>query len=148
MGELRLKGQEVQMQVTAGGQVVDAFTAVASFNDSMKTEKLEEGFLGETTNRHDYIFNGWDGSFEMQVHKNTWANFQAQVQAKARRTQPDLVFNVVRTDFYSDGSTLTRTYLDVAWGPNPTSVASRGDYVKISWDFSADETDDDVSGIL
>jgi hypothetical protein len=84
----------------------------------------------------------------MQVHSSAWMTLQAQVQAKAKRTQPDLVFNVIRTDFYSDGSSATRTYLDVAWGPNPTSVASRGDYVKISWDFSCDETDDNTSGIL
>jgi hypothetical protein len=84
MGELRLKGQEIQIQATAGGALVDALTAVASFSDTMKMRKLEEGFLGEVTNRHDSVFDGWDGGFEMQVHSSAWMTLQAQVQAKAK----------------------------------------------------------------
>jgi hypothetical protein len=148
VADQRLKGQEVQVQVVVGGQLSDAFTAIASFSDTMKMESMEAGYLGEVTNRTDDIFNGWDGTLSMHVSKQKWMEFQALIKARAQRAQPDLVFNLVRTDFYPNGETPTRTYKDVAFGAEPTNVASRGDYVSVDVPFMCSDTDDNLQQIL
>lgn len=148
MAEQRLKGQEVQVQVIQGGQLSDAFTAVASFNDNMKMEVLEQGFLGETTNRHDDIFNGFEGTLSMQVSNQRWMTFQASIKARAKREQPDIVFNMVRTDFYPNGDTPSRTYQDVKFGAEPSNIASRGDYVTVDIPFSCDDVDDNLQALI
>lgn len=148
MADQRLKGQEVQIQVTQDGAVLSAFNAIASFNDNQKSEKIEQGYLGETTNRHDDIYNGFDGSFDFHMENSQWTAFSAAVIARQRRQQPSIVFNVIRVDLYPNGETFTRTYLDVMFGPLPNTIGSRGDYVTGSIDFSCDEIQDDTQSIL
>jgi len=146
--EARLKGQEVEVRVTQDGAQSLAFTAVASFSDTTKFEKKEDGFIGETTNRYDDIFNGYDGSLEMQVSNQQWMEFQAAVKLRATREQPNIQFNFVRTDFYANGDTPSRTYMDVKFGGQPTAIASRGDFVKVTIDFSCSDVADDLQGVL
>lgn len=148
MADQRLKGQEVEVRVVQDGALSDAFPAIAVFNDTMKFEKKEEGYLGETTNRYDEIFNGFDGTLEMHVSNQRWMEFQSQIKARAKREQPNIVFNLVRTDFYPNGDTPRRTYRDVAFGPQPTAVASRGDYVRVTIDFSCGDVDDALDSFL
>lgn len=148
MGTPRLKGQECAIQVIQGGTIVNAFNAMASFNDNQKSAKIEQGYIGETTNRHDDIYNGFDGGFEFHMESADWANFSAAMIARQRRFQPELVFNVLRTDFLPNGQQFTRTYLDVKFGPLPTNISDRGSYVSGSIDFSCDEIDDDQTAII
>ena len=148
MADQRLKGQEVQITVTQDGVVVDAFNAVASFNDTQKSEKIEQGYLGETTNRHDDIFNGYDGSFDFHMENTRWVAFVAAVIARQRRQTPGTIFNVIRVDLFPNGETFSRTYLDVMFGALPNSIGSRGDYVSGSIDFSCDEVQDSTQTIL
>ncbi len=148
MADKRLKGQEVSVQVVVGGQLSDAFTAVASFNDTAKFDKKEDGFLGETTNRYDETFNGFDGSLEMQVSSQKWMEFQALIKARAKREQPDLIINLVRVDFYANGDTPTRTYQDCSFGPMPSNVPDRGGFVTVSLDFSCGDVDDNLQALL
>lgn len=148
MADQRIKGQEVQIQLIQGGQVLAAFNAIGSFSDTQKSEKIEQGYLGETTNRHDDIFNGFDGNFNFHMENSAWTQFAIAVRARQRRQQPDLVFNIVRSDLYPNGETFTRTYPDVKFGPLPNNIGGRGDYVEGTIDFSSDEVDDNQQSIL
>ena len=141
----RLRGQEVLIELVVDGALSDAFTAVAAFSDSLKFAKSEDGFLGEPTNRHDFIYNGVDGSFEMHLQNSRWMTFQQVLKDIAQRNTPDTVINIVRTDYYANGNTPTRTYQDVKFGGQPTAVSSRGDFVKVSFDFSCDDYNDQLN---
>jgi hypothetical protein len=143
--EKRLRGQEVQISIVEDGTLSDAFTAIATFNDTMKLEKKEDGFLGETSNRYDQIFNGYDGSFEMQLSNQKWMSFQSVLKAKARRENPNLQINIVRVDFYANGDTPSRTYVDCSFGAEPTAIATRADFVKVTVDFSCSDIEDQQS---
>ena len=147
MGELRLKGQEVSIRVVRGGVVVTTITAIASFNDQVLLERKQDQFLGETADRFDDIFRGYQGDFEFQVSKATWTELHTAMIARSRRATPDLVFNVIRTDYYADGSTATFTYADVFFGPSPTTVASRSDFVKVKIDFAGSERPQQISAV-
>lgn len=139
MPDQRLKGQEISIRVTQQGTIVDSFTSFSSFNEEVDLEIKGDGFLGEGVNRFDEILNGYGGDFEMQLTTSAWMKFQQNVIARATRTQPDLVFNVIRTDFFPNGESLIVTYLDVKWGGMPTSVGSRGDYAKVKGQFKCSD---------
>lgn len=135
MGD-RLKGQEVSIRVVDSGTLVASLDSISNFNSEMKSEIKEDGFLGETTNRFDDIHNGYGGDFEIQLRRPDWANFQLRVQARQERKNPNIVFNVVRTDLYPDGTSTVYTYIDVKWGAMTESIGSRADFVKGKCQFA------------
>lgn len=135
----RLKGQELSIRVIRGGNVVTTITAISTFNDTVSLELKEQGYLGETTNRFDEILNGHGGDFEFNVERADWNDLVQAILDRATRKTPDVVFNIVRTDFFPNGDSNVYTYRDVKWGPIPTSVASRGDYVKPRMEFRCEE---------
>lgn len=145
----RLRGQEVEVRILLNGNPEASITAIASFEETFKLEKKEDGFLGEPTNRYDHIFNGIDGKLEFQVNTNDWVTFQKAIKLQAQRKQPGTVINMVRTDYYANGQTTVITYGDCKFGPQPTSVAGRGEFVKVSVDFSASDRDEQLlNGVI
>lgn len=135
----RIKGQEVSVRVIRGGTVVTSIDSVATFNESVAFELKEQGYLGETVNRMDEIFNGYGGDFEFNPNRADWNDLVEAIRQRATREVPDLVFNIVRTDFFPNGDSSVYTYQDVKWGAIPTTVASRGDYVKVRMEFKCEE---------
>lgn len=144
----RLRGQEVEIRIFTDSVLEDSITLVSSFEETFKLEKKEDGFLGETTNRYDHIFNGIDGKTEFQVNSSAWMRFQNAIKAQAQRKTPATVINLVRTDFYANGETAVVTYADCKFGASPTSVPARGDFVKVSLDFSCSDRDEQFSTAL
>lgn len=131
----RLKGQEVSIRVIVGGVTVDSVTAISSFNDGVATEIKEAGFLGEPTNRFDDVLNGYGGDLDFQCEAAAWHMLVTAIEDRATRRTPDTLFNVIRTDQYPNGDTALYTYEDVKWGPIPTNVPARGDFVKVKLEF-------------
>lgn len=133
----RLKGQEISVRVLAGNPpaILSTIDSVSEFNDDTDLKILEEGFLGESVNRFDEILNGFGGDFVMQVTTSGWVQLQNAVIQRATRQNVALVFNVVRTDLFMDGTSLIWVYTDVKWGSMPQKVGSRGDYLKVSANF-------------
>jgi len=135
MPDQRLKGQEVSVRVVRGGNVVNSIDSISTFNDQVALELKEEGYLGEVVNRFDEILNGFGGDFEFHVTRGDWNDLVQAIIDRAQRRTPDVQFNVIRTDFYPNGDSVTYTYTNVFWGPVPTAVPSRGDYVRPRMEF-------------
>lgn len=148
MTDQRLKGQECEVRIVQDGVLSDAFGAISGFDDTLKFEKKEAGYLGEKTNRHDDIYNGVDFKLEMHLQNKRWMLFQQAVKDRAMRVTPGTVFNVIVTDFYPNGESATRIYSDAKWGPMPKSIPSRGDYVSVSLDGSCDDCVDDTGSSI
>lgn len=144
----RLRGQEVEVRIFTNGVLEAAITSIASFEETYKLEKKEDGFLGETTNRYDHIYNGVDGRLEFQVNSPDWMLFQESVQAQAQRRQPATQINLVRTDYYANGQVAIITYANVKFGPMPTSAPARGEFVKVSLDFSCSDRDRQTTSLI
>lgn len=139
MSDQRLKGQEISIRVVRAGVVLTQIDSIMSFNDSVALELKEAGYLGETVNRFDEILNGFGGDMEFHVTRSDWETLTLSIIERATRVQPLLVFNVVRADFFPNGDTNVYTYQDVFWGPIPTSIPSRGDYLKPRMEFRCSE---------
>lgn len=141
----RIKGQEIVINIVNAGVLEDTLTSVQSFNDEDLLELIMKGYLGETSNRGDEIYNGTKFDLELHLQSQDWFKFKQSVRARARRQQPDLVFNVTVTWFFPNGDTPTVTYADVNWGPIPTNVSSRGDYVKAKMEGFVSSPDEALS---
>lgn len=141
----RLRGQEVEVRIVANGTLENSITAVATFEETFKLEKKEDGFLGETNNRYDHIFQGIEGKMEFHVNSNDWMLFQNVIKLQAQRKTPNTQINLTRTDYYANGQTSIVTYADCKFGPSPTSVAGRGEFVKVSLDFSCSDRIEQLS---
>lgn len=141
----RIKGQETVINIVNNGVLETSLTSVMSFNDEDLLELKMQGYLGETSNRGDEIYNGTKFDLELHLSSQDWFTFKEAVLARARRTKPDLVFNVTNTWFFPNGDTPTVTYPDVNWGPIPTNVPSRGDYVKVKMEGFCGSTDNALS---
>lgn len=131
MSDARLKGQEVEIRITRAGSVENAIAAIGTFNDQVMLETKQDGFLGELTDRFDDVMRGYGFDLEFQVSEASWIDFQTAMIDRSQRMTPDVLFNVIRTDFYSNGDTLIIAYMDVKFGAQPTTIASRGDFVKV-----------------
>lgn len=139
MSDQRLKGQEISIRVVQASNLITSIDAISAFNDTIALELKEEGYLGETVNRFDEILNGFGGDMEFHVTRADWNELTQAIIDRATRLTPDLIFNVIRTDFFPNSDSAIYTYRDAKWGPIPTSVASRGDYVRPRMEFRCSE---------
>jgi len=135
----RIKGQEVGIRIVTDAVTEASIDTVSSFNDAVALELKEAGYLGEVVNRFDEILNGFGGDMEINITRGDWVFLVQRIVDRATRKTPNTVFNVVRTDLFPNGDSAIFVYSDVKWGEIPTTVASRGDYVKPKLQFKCSD---------
>lgn len=126
----RVLGQEVSILVLQDGVLLEELKPIRNFSGTDRLRMLDVGYLGEKTNRKDQLFDGMTFEFEMHVSKAQFWTFKQAVRDKAQRTR-DIIFNITGVFVLPDGSIITETFEDVAWGEIPTNVPERGDYVSV-----------------
>src|SRR4051812_22585885 len=99
----RIRGQETVINIVNNGVLETSLTSVMAFNDEDLLELKQQGYLGETSNRGDEIYNGTKFDLEMHLQSQDWLTFKQAIKARARRQKPDLVFNVTVTYFFPNG---------------------------------------------
>ena len=139
MADNRVKGQEVQVIIVAGGVVQDQLTAFKSAELSFQTEVLTEGYLGETTDRRDTIFKGVKGSLELVVSSPQIFGLITAIIERARRRTPGLVVNIKMVINFPDGRRVRILVPDCAFGELPIGFGSRSDYGATTIPFEAAE---------
>jgi hypothetical protein len=127
----RIKGQEVNILITLDNEVQAEITDIQNFNLTDQFEMLQQGYLGRTTDDFDEVYKGVKFDFEMHSHSQDYFTLRQAIEDRARRKQPDLVFNIVVTLLYPNGDTPTITLPDVKWGPGALNAPARADYLKI-----------------
>lgn len=135
----RIKGQETAVLITQDGSLQDTLVDIQSFTLEAQFEIISKGYLGEKTNRKDYIFNGVKFTMKLHLHKQDWFVFQKSMKDKAQRNTPDTQFNITSVLSFPNGETPTILVPDVSFGTNPMGVTSRGDYVDIGLEGEADD---------
>jgi len=127
----RLKGQEVSVLLTRDGTLEETLTNVQNFNLTAQFEVKSMGYLGEKTNRKDYIFNGGKFDLELHLHKQDYFKYFVALIDKAQRNTPDVIFNITGVFSFPNGETPTLLLADCVFGDTPLNVSARGDYVKV-----------------
>jgi hypothetical protein len=144
MGQ-RIKGQEVSITIVTASVVEDELTEIVSFNCEPLLETKSQGYLGETTNRQDDIFNGFRFDMELHLKSQRWLAFQREIINRARRITPDTIFNITATLLFPNGDTPIIMAPDAKFGSTPMSIATRGDYVKVKLQGMAEENIETLS---
>jgi hypothetical protein len=130
----RLKGQDCTITIMKYGAQVATLTDIRNFTLTPNFDKLEEGYLGETTNRFDEIFKGLSFDMEAHVEESGFVDFITAVKDRATRRTPGTVINVFATLNFPNGSRARIVIRDCFFADMPFNVGSRSDYgsVKIS----------------
>lgn len=136
----RIKGQEVRLTMTSPTGTVDSIGqgGVKSFDIEFKTKILDEGYLGETTNRKDDIFEGVSGRLEAHLDRQAYFQLVQQVIDRAQRRLPaDARFNMIATLQFPNGNRPRILIEDVFFGPMPLNAGSRDEFVTVNLEFEA-----------
>lgn len=139
MADQRIKGQEVELVVIADGVPVEAVTTIKSFELEDQLETKSEGYLGETTNRADSVYNGIRGSFEVHSATKSIFTFIQTAVDKARRRVPGARINIKVTLNFPNGERARVVIPEAEFGAMPMSFPSRGDYGSWRMEFIAAE---------
>lgn len=130
---LRLKGQETRFSLTDPDGVDDPIGDVKSFEAELDIETLEEGYLGETANQYDDIYNGVSGTVELHVPTTRWFELTEKIQDRSERRAPAAGrFTAQSTFAFPSGERARITFEDIFFGPLPFRAPSRGEYVTVS----------------
>ena len=140
MSMQRAKGQEVIINFTRGGILETTFTGLNNFHSEDVFDIITKGYLGEKTERTDFIFNHVKGSVELDLQTKAWYDFVLAAKRRAKGEEPDLQFSISKTIFFPNGDTPTVTFVDVAFGPMPEDAPERKGYVKVKLDWACSDT--------
>ena len=134
----RIKGQEVELMLVVNGVAKTTLTAVRSFEMSWQQEIKSEGYLGETTNRKDSVFNGIRGSMEYNFDSPDILQLIGQIVDKSRRRTPGLQINVKATLSFPSGVRTRIVIPNCEFGEIPLNFSGRTEYGTIRLDFEAE----------
>jgi len=135
----RIKGQETEVVLLMNGQPVESFTDIKSANATFNMEIKEQGFLGETANRYDSVFNGISGDLDMEFSTPAVFTVITALVDKARRRLPGTTVNVKMTLNFPSGRRARVVFPNVEFGEIPLGVGGRADYnsLKLSYKGSS-----------
>lgn len=139
MPSQRIKGQEVQILYTRGGNLEDTLTDTTDFEYEIDTQLIDKGYLGEKSNRKDDIFNGVSFTGTIHTHTQDWIPYEQAIVARAKRQTPDIVFNISAVLSYPNGQTPSVIFPDAHFKPLPHGIRSRGDYLDIKITGACDD---------
>lgn len=135
----RIKGQEVEVLLVVDGVVQSTLTDVQSFEVMLDFETLQEGYLGEKSDRFDEVYKGVSGS--MDLHNSSpdmWDFFEA-VKDRAQRQSPGTVVNVKATLNYPSGERRRAIMQDVFFEGMGIAFGSRTEYGSTKLSFKGSE---------
>jgi hypothetical protein len=135
----RVKGQETTVIVVANGVVQSTLNDVSNFNAELDFEVISKGYLGQTTNLKDMIFNGAKFDLELNTYTQDWTTLVSVIKALAQRTAPNNVVNITGVMEYPNGDTPSMLFSNCQFGPIPVNFAARNEYVKHK--FSGETSD-------
>jgi hypothetical protein len=135
----RIKGQEVEIIMLVDGAPRENLAFAKSLDFTFLTERKTEGYLGETTNRFDTIFNGVEGKTQHHFDNPEPFNIIRLIINKARRREPGTQFNMRSTLNFPRGQRARLIFRDVEFGALPIGFSSRSDYGSFALDFGCSE---------
>jgi hypothetical protein len=140
MGQQRIKGQETVLSVYSDGNLVTRLDSIQDSEVIFDLDILEEGYMGERSNRFDSIFKGMSLRATGHLTNAELVRFADRVVRRAQRFDD----SVTRVDagltlVFPGGDLLTISVIDLQFGPIPVNVGGRDEYVEWTFDAKASE---------
>lgn len=140
----RIKGQECTISIVRDGVLEAELTDIQDFNATLMLELLQQGFLGETTDRFDEVFKGSKFDFSMQHHSQDHLIFNKAIVDRARRKTPNIIINVQVTFAFPNGDTPTWSWPDASFGEIGVNIPGRAEFKKSKYQGGCGEPDIDL----
>lgn len=134
----RVKGQEVAIAIQVDGVLNTQIDTIQSCEIEFELELLEEGYLGETFNRVDSVYNTC--RVKMTGHCNSQAYFELAEAIVARaqhRTGGAVRIDVVGSFAFPNGDFPTIAIPDVHFQGIPFTLGGRGEFVEFTLEGKA-----------
>lgn len=135
----RIKGQEVELGFVDPQGNDEPIGDVASFEAELDIEILQEGYLGETSDRYDDLFHGVSGTAELHLETARLFAFSELVERRSKRRDPASGrFNASASFQFPNGTLVRISFEDIFFGPFPIRTPARGEYVTttVQWKCS------------
>lgn len=138
MAEQRLFGKEVSIRLTRNGALLREITAIKNFSFEPRQRIVTEGYLGETANRQDEIFEEVGGSFVVHPEGMEALDLQRLIFERSSRriANDEKVSSTFRLQFPS-GIVARITIPDMKFDPIPLNASQRDAYVEMSFTYKA-----------
>lgn len=134
MTNVAIRGQEITVRVSIGGQITNL--RAKSFNATARTDLIEDDYLGEQLTELDLQHHGFDISLMVDEEDDTAVNFLTQLTTReAEHLSPQLVTICVMTT-YRNGKTKPKVevYNDVLLKLAERSFQGRKERVENSFE--------------
>lgn len=140
MPQQRIKGQETIITILQDGDLRSRIDSITDAEVSFDLEILEEGYLGETANRFDAIFNGMGIKLTGHLTNKQFIDFtQAIVGRAQRRAGGAIQIDIATTLVFPGGDLVNIGIPDVQFGAVPFSDGGREEYVEWTLEGKASE---------
>jgi hypothetical protein len=135
----RLKGQEVEVLITAGSVPQTSITTIKSFEAEVDLELLKEGYLGQTTDQYDEVYHGIKGNMEMHVENRAILDLVRTLVNRSRRRVAGFTVTIKASLNMPDGSRVMIVIANAFFGPVPITAGGRAEFVPVKLDFAAED---------
>ena len=137
----RIKGQEVSVLLLLNGEPQSSTNAVRSFSVEQQVEVTSEGYLGESTNRRDEVYNGVSGSLELHMDDPDVFDVVQAIINRATRSTAGTSINIKAALTFPSGVMKRVLVKDCFFGSIPMEFGSRTDFGTLTLDFEASSMD-------
>lgn len=127
----RIRGQEVKVWLTKSDVPIQVLTDVRNFELTPKFTKLEEKYLGETSNRYDDMFDGVDFSMELHLEDPNVTEFLKLVQGRAQNRADKTKIAIQAELQFAVGAPKKISLPDCFFENLPLNVGGRSEYVTL-----------------
>lgn len=141
MSETRLKGQEVTLRLVREGAPESALTALRDITITLDMATLDEGYLGEKSNRRDEVYNGVSGSLTVVPEGPEIFTFIDFLKRRAQRDPATFGarINLTGRCSFPDGRVSRFVVRDLKFGSLSFNVPGRDQFTNVPLSWVADD---------
>jgi hypothetical protein len=133
MSAQRIKGQEVSISIILDGSLQTRIDTIQSADIEFEMELLEEGYLGETSDRVDSVFKLVSLTLEGHVNSQAYLELADAIVKRAQRRVGGAVrIDVVGSFAFPNGDFPSLLLPDVQFDSIPLSIGGRNEFVSIT----------------
>lgn len=136
----RLKGQEVSVNVISTTNGVEtSFSDVGSLEAQFDREILSEGYIGQTTQQKDDIFNGVSGTITFHSRTADTMGLIQRINEESKGRLPGESFQIVAKFAFPLGGSRLIVFTNAKFGNIPVNTSDRQGFVEFRLEFAADD---------
>lgn len=134
----RILGQEVALIIQQDGELLTRIDSISSAEIEFEMELIEEGYLGEKSNRVDSVFNTMRVKMEGRCNSQAYFDLANAIVARAQRRAGGAVrIDIVGSFAFPNGEFPSIAIPDVHFQSIPFSIGSRAEHVSFSLEGKA-----------